>query len=113
MTQQRQWFRDEKSFGVQDEAGEVIARNLYHDLETEDGTKQRVFPGIHVRPDHRGVGLASELTKHSMDISLDEGFRIVPVCPYIAQWMREYDNGAYLEYRDDPGAERFDANGLV
>src|SRR5699024_12529484 len=113
MTQQRQWFRDEKSFGVHDETGEVIARNLYHDHETDDGTKQRVFPGIHVRPDHRGVGLASELTKHSMDISLDEGFRIGPVCTYISQWMREYDNGTALGYGDDPVADYLDATGPV
>lgn len=110
MTQQRQWFRDDRSFGVHDNAGEVIARNLYHDVTAEDGTQQRVFPGIHVRPDHRGAGLASELTKHSIDISLDEGFRIVPVCPYVARWMREYDNGAYLEHRDDPGAEHLHAD---
>lgn len=113
MEQQWQWFRDEESFGVRDETGDVIARNLYHDVETEDGKKQRVFPGVHVRPDHRGAGLASELTKHSIDLSLDEGFRIVPVCPYVARWMREYDNGAYLKHRDNPGAEHFDADGLI
>jgi hypothetical protein len=107
MQKQLRWFRDEGSFGVHNDEGEVIARNLYRDIETQDGTLQRVFPGIHVRPDHRGVGLASELTKHSLDVSLEEGFRIVPICPYVAQWMREYDNGAYLPYRDEPGAEHF------
>lgn len=109
MTQQRQWFRDEKSFGVHDEAGQVIARTHYHDVETDDGVKQRVFPGIHVRPDHRGVGLASELTKHATDITINEGFRIVPVCPYIVQWLHDFEDGAYLKYRDHPGAEHVDA----
>lgn len=106
MTEPR-WFRDEKSFGVYDDEGEVIARNLYRDVEHSDRAKQRVFPGIHVRPDHRHVGLAARLTKHSMDVTVDEGYRIVPICPYIAQWMREYDDGAYLKYRDEPAGDHF------
>lgn len=108
MTEPR-WFQDDKSFGVYDDAGEVIARNLYHDIEQADGTKQRVFPSINVRPDHRHAGLAGRLTKHALDISIDEGYRIVPICPYIVQWMREYENGAYLQHRDEPEAEHFHA----
>ena len=110
MEQQPRWFRDEASFGVHDDAGEVIARKLYHDVEAQDGTKQRVFPGVHVHPDHRGAGLAGQLTKYSIDVSLDEGYRIVPICPYVARWMREYDNGSYLPHRDEPGAEHFHAD---
>ncbi|OAV63026.1 GNAT family N-acetyltransferase [Enteractinococcus helveticum] len=109
MTEPR-WFRDEESFGVYDDDGEVIARNLYRDVQLSDGTKQRVFPGIHVRPDHRHVGLAAQLTKHSMDTTIQEGYRIVPICPYVAQWMREYDDGAYLKYRDEPAGEHFFAD---
>src|SRR5699024_12069925 len=75
MTEPR-WFRDDESFGVHDDDGEVIARNLYRDVELADGTKQRVFPSIHVRPDHRHVGLAGRLTKYSLDITIDEGYRI-------------------------------------
>lgn len=110
MPQHPRWFRDEKSFGVHDEDGDVTARNLYRDVEASDGTKQRVFPGVFGRPDHGGAGLAGELTKHSIDISLDEGYRIVPICPYVARWVREYDNGSYLRYRDEPGAEHFDVD---
>lgn len=106
MTEPR-WFRDDDSFGVLDDHDEVIGRNLYRDVETPAGTKQRVFPGVFVHPDHRGVGLASQLVKHSIDISLDEGFRIVPICPYVAEWMREHDGGSYMQYRDEPGAEHF------
>lgn len=102
------WFRDDESFGIYDDAGDVIARNLYRDVELADGTKKRIFPSINVRPDHRHVGLAGRLTKHSLDITIEEGYRIVPVCPYIAQWMRDYNGGAYLQYRDTPGAEYFD-----
>lgn len=104
------WFRDTESFGVHDDAGEVIARNLYRDVEAADGTPQRVFPGIFVHPDHRGVGLAGKLTKYSLDITIAEGFRIVPPCPYVARWVREYDDGTYLKYRDDPGPEHFVAD---
>lgn len=104
------WFRDEKSFGVRNDSGEVIASNFYRDVETADGTKQRVFPRIFVEPKHRGAGLAGELTKHSLDTSIAEGFRIVPVCPYIDQWIREYDGGAYLTHRDKPGAQHFYAD---
>ena len=105
-----QWFRDDESFGLRNDAGEVIARNLYRDVELADCTKQRVFPNIHVRPDHRHVGLAGRLTKHSLDITIEEGYRIVSVCPYVAQWVREHDSGAYLKYQDEPRVEHFDAD---
>lgn len=110
MTQHQRWFRDQDSFGVHDAEGEVIARNLYRDVENGDGTKQRVFPGVFVYPDHRGAGLAGKLTKYSIDTSLDEGYRIVPVCPYVARWVREYNHGAYLPHRDEPSAEHFHAD---
>ena len=106
MTEPR-FLRDADSFAVLDADDEVIGRNLYRDVENSDGTKQRVFPKVVVHPDHRGVGLAAQLVKHSIDISLDEGFRIVPVCPYVAQWMQEHDGGSYLQYRDEPGTEHF------
>ena len=105
------WFRDEESFGIYDDDGEVIARNLYRDVEQADGTKQRVFPRIYVRPDHRHVGLAGRLTKHSMDVTIEEGYRIVPICPYIVQWVREHDHGAYLKHRDEPTGEHFRVDG--
>lgn len=110
MQKQRRWFRDEDSFGIYDASGDVIARNLYRDVETEGGAKQRVFPGVFVHPDYRGAGLAGKLTKYSIDHSLDEGYRIVPICPYVARWVREYDDGAYLPHRDEPAAEHFHAD---
>lgn len=110
METQPRFFRDDESFGVSNEAEEVIGRNLYRDVETDSGLKQRVFPGVFVHPDYRGAGLASQLTKHSIDESIAEGYRIVPICPYVAQWMREYDDGAYLQYRDEPEAEHFNVD---
>lgn len=107
MPTQSRWFRDEESFVVTNETGDVIGRNLYRDVEAADGTKQRVFPGVFVHPDYRGAGLAGELTKHSIDQSIADGYRIVPICPYVAEWMREYDNGSYLKYRDEPESEHF------
>lgn len=105
-----QWFRDATVFGVRDDAGEVIARNRYHNVETADGIKQRVFPGIFVDPKYRGAGLAGQLTKHALDITIEEGYRIVPICPYIVDWVRDYDGGAYLKYSDAPGPEHSHAS---
>lgn len=110
MQTQPHWFRDDESFGVSNDNGDVIGRNLYRDVETSDGTKQRVFPGVFVHPDYRGAGLAGELTKHSLDESIAEGYRIVPICPYVARWMREYDDGSYLPYRDEPESEHFNVD---
>lgn len=101
------WFRDDESFGIYNDQGDVIGRNLYRDVEQADGTKQRVFPGVFVHPDYRGAGLAGELTKYSLDQTIAEGFRIVPICPYVARWIREYDAGSYQQYRDEPGPEHF------
>lgn len=106
MTEPR-YFRDEKSFGIYNDAGEVIARNHYRDVEQANGTKQRVFPSIHVRPDHRHVGLAGRLTKHSLDVTIDEGYCIVPICPYIVQWIRDHDDGTYQQHLEHPVPEHF------
>lgn len=110
MDTESRWFRDKESFGICNAAGDVIGRNLYRDVETANGTKQRVFPGVFVHPDYRGAGLAAELTKHSIDESLAEGYRIVPICPYVVQWMREYDDGSYLQYRDEPDAGHYNVD---
>ncbi len=110
MDTESRWFRDDESFGFSNETGDVIGRNLYRGIKTAHGTKQRVFPGIFVHPDYRGAGLAGKLTQHSLDQSIAEGYRIVPVCPYVANWMQEYNNGSYLQYRDEPEAQHFNVD---
>ena len=92
MTEPR-WFRDEESFGVYDD-GDVIARNLYRDVQGAEGTKQRIFPSIHVRPDHRLWLTTDHLDGYTIkfsdrtDLSTSRAI-VVPA-------------GAYLKYRDEP-----------
>src|SRR5699024_12797943 len=78
MPTQSRWFRDEESFVVTNETGDVIGRNLYRDVEAADGTKQRVFPGVFVHPDYRGAGLAGGCTNAAIDQSIAEGYPIGP-----------------------------------
>lgn len=60
---------------------------------TPDG-KQRVFFHTEVDPAYGGLGLAGRLVSFALADVADTGERIVPICPYVAKYLRkhtEYD----------------------
>lgn len=43
----------------------------------------------------RGHGVGSELVRGTLEVARREGFRVVPICPFVAAWVRRHP-----EFRD-------------
>ena len=56
---------------------------------TPDGA-QRVFVHTEVDPDYGGLGLAARLVEFALDDVAAAGERIVPLCPYVAKYLRTH-----------------------
>lgn len=59
--------------------------------------KEGVITFIHteVPPALGGRGVGSRLARHVLESARAEGLRVIPVCPFIAAWMKkhpEYDD---------------------
>ena len=50
-----------------------------------------VFIHTVVLPGHEGEGLGSRLARHVLDDAVSRGERIVPLCPFIAAYLRRHD----------------------
>ena len=51
----------------------------------------------YVPPEHRGAGLASELTAHALRYAREHGYRIVASCPFVAAYLKRHPQ--YQELR--------------
>jgi len=59
---------------------------------------QVVFTHTVVKPEYRGQGLAERLARFALDDAVTTGKRIVPVCTYIAAFVRKnHDWDEHLE----------------
>ena len=96
---------------IVDDTGTMAARENHADHVTADGTKQRVFISTVTDEAYRGQGLAGKIVKYSLDKALDEGFRIVAICPYVKSWLEKQDDAQYEEARDTPRPEHFPKRG--
>jgi predicted GNAT family acetyltransferase len=54
----------------------------------DDG--RRIFFHTEVDEAFSGEGLASVLVRQALDATRDEGLRIVPVCPYVAAYVKRH-----------------------
>ena len=86
----------------------IIGRALYlvH-RPGEDQPEQVIFFHTEVDDAYAGQGLASRLAAHALDATVAAGRRIVPVCPYIAAYVRRHPE--YTEQVDAPTSAHFDA----
>ncbi len=50
----------------------------------------------YVPPADRGRGLAASLVEAAVRYARDQGFRIIPSCWYVAQWIRRHPEHADL-----------------
>lgn len=69
----------------------VAGSSYYRDVE---GSDQRIFFHTAVKDEFGGRGLASTLTREALVASVAAGHRIVPVCPYVADWLTTHDDVA-------------------
>lgn len=63
------------------------------DFSLRDRTMIIVHTGT--RPEFRGRGIAARLTRHALDDARARGLRIVPECPFTAQFIA--DNPEYAD----------------
>ena len=96
---------------IVDDTGTIAAKEYHREHVTADGTKQRVFISTHTEEAYRGQGLAGKLVKHMLDNALDEGYRIVAICPYVKSWLEKRNDPRYEEARDTPRPEHFPQKG--
>ena len=54
-----------------------------------------VMTHVGVYPEHRGQGVAGKLTEVALEYAKEKSLRVVPMCPYIATYMRR--NPGYFE----------------
>ncbi len=55
-----------------------------------DRDGQRIFHHTEIDDRFGGKGLAGVLVAHALGDSREAGMRIVPVCPYIARWVKSH-----------------------
>ncbi|WP_043628799.1 GNAT family N-acetyltransferase [Nonomuraea candida] len=49
-----------------------------------------VLTHTEVAPAYEGQGLAGRLVGHALQASADTGLRVVPVCPYVAKYIKRH-----------------------
>ncbi len=47
-----------------------------------------VMTHVGVHPEHRGRGVAGKLTQVALEYAKEKSFRVIPMCPYIAAYIR-------------------------
>lgn len=47
-----------------------------------------VMTHVGVHPEHRGQGVAGKLTQVALEYARGKSFRVIPMCPYIATYIR-------------------------
>lgn len=60
------------------------------------GNERIVFTHTEVHPDLEGNGLASVIAKYAFDFAQDKGYKIMPLCPYMAGYMKRHPEYHHL-----------------
>lgn len=100
-TQSRYVLIDHGESGADDAE---IGEESYLDV---DGKNERILFHTGVSDEYAGQGLASILVRAVVDDVIAAGSAIVPVCPYVAAWLRKHPE--YAEHVVQPTAEHLDA----
>ena len=64
-----------------------------------DGDGRRVFPHTEVNPEFQGRGLATILVAEALRATRAEGFRIVPTCWMVAEYIDKHPEYAHITDR--------------
>ncbi len=60
-----------------------------------------VMTHVGVFPEHRGQGVAGKLTEAALEYAREKSLRVIPVCPYVAAYIRR--NPQYVELTRQSG----------
>lgn len=80
---------------------QAIGEEAYVDVEGSDA-QERVLFHTEVSENYAGQGLASVLVRGAVEQAIADGYRIVPVCPYVARWLPKHPE--YAEHVVAPTA---------
>ncbi|MGW9827285.1 uncharacterized protein ACUXNS_002304 [Brevibacterium pityocampae] len=61
---------------------------------SSDPAQQRILYHTVIDEAFSGRGLASRLTRDAIAASVTEGYRVVPLCPYVKSWVGKHDEFA-------------------
>ena len=75
--------RDSSRFEVM-----VNGKLAWLDYRAEPGTIFLLY--VEVPAEENGRGIASRLAKTALEFARDRGLKVVPHCPFIAEYMRKY-----------------------
>ena len=73
-------------------AGDTLAGYCEYNLLTD----AIMFTHTEVLPENEGKGVASALAKHVLDAARSEGKHVIPVCQFIAGYIRKHRDYADL-----------------
>ena len=59
-----------------------------------------VFIHTETDPAFQGMGVAGELVRHALDDARRRSLRVLPLCPYVAGWIRRHPD--YADLVDTP-----------
>jgi predicted GNAT family acetyltransferase len=76
-------------------AGKVAGAAVYH---VRNG--RYIFVHTEVEPEYEGQGLGSALARHALDEMREKGETIVPICPFIAAYIKRHPEYQDLVDRD-------------
>lgn len=71
------------------------------DYLDEEGTIIMTHVGVY--PEHRGQGVAGKLTQVALEYAKEKSLRVIPMCPYIATYIRR--NPQYIELTSQERSE--------
>lgn len=80
------------------EGERLIGEARYTPASSDDSA--RIFFHTEVDDAYSGQGLAGQLVRAALDETVASGRRIVPVCPYVAAYVKKHP--AYAEHVDQP-----------
>jgi hypothetical protein len=61
----------------------------------EQGDQVLDYAHVFVPEEFRGNGIAGKITKTALDWARDEGYTVIPSCPYVSSYVKKHD-----EYKD-------------
>ena len=85
--------------------GHVVGLALYRDSEV-DGARIRDFIHTEIDEGHEGKGLAGLLIRTALDTTRDQGFSVLPHCPFVRGYISshpEYVDLVPIARRDEFG----------
>lgn len=57
---------------------------------------------VYVPPPVEGRGIAGAITRHALDHSREQGWKVIPRCPYVKAWIKRHPDYFDLLAGDQP-----------